>query len=294
MRRAAGPGRDALRELAGLPTEPRGEPTFTIALDYPVDSRPRHGYGRPAHPGVEAVLAQGHASYADRLTRFLDFCPQLLAIPLVETAPTEPYWTNGWYCGLDALALYCSIAIDPPARFVEIGSGNSTKYARRAIRDHGLTTHVTSIDPHPRAEVDELCDRVIRQGLEDVDLAVFDELAPGDICFLDGSHRVFMNSDATVFFTEVLPRLRPGVLIHVHDVFLPWDYPAHISDWWYSEQYLLSCWLLAGNALEIVLPDFYVSTHPDLQHILDPVWDELTWAAVATNGTGFWFRKRSP
>ena len=110
---------------------------------------------------------------------------------------------------------------------------------------------------------------------------------------IDGSHQSYTNSDATVFFTEVLPRLPPGVLVYVDDIFLPWDYPPQMSDRWYSEQYLLAAWLLAGDRLEITLPDFWLCTQPDLHRILAPLWDRFTWAAIPTNGTGFWMTIRA-
>ena len=97
-------------------------------------------------------------------------------------------------------------------------------FARHAIRTGNLKTTIMSIDPKPRAEIDSLCDRVMRLPLELCDLNLFRELEPGDILFFDGSHRIFANSDVTVFFIEVLPRLKPGVLVHVHDIFLPADY----------------------------------------------------------------------
>jgi hypothetical protein len=77
--------------------------------------------------------------------------------------------------------------------------------------------------------------------------------------------------------------------VHVHDIFLPWDYPPHWVDRWYSEQYLLAAWLLAGDRLNIVMPSFYVSLRPSLHHILDPVFDQFIWSGMATNGSSFWF-----
>lgn len=291
IRRSAVTLRDALRPGVRSGASADGE-GFQITLDYPVHPRSRYGYGEPAHPRLEEIIGAGKGRYASRLGAFADLRDALLGIPWSNESALEPWWHNSWYCGLDAVSLYSFLAIDQPARLIEVGSGNSTKFARRAIRDHGLPTHLTSIDPRPRAEIDELCDRVIRQPLEEVDLAVFDSLTSGDICFMDGSHRAFMNSDATVFFTEVLPRLASGVLVHVHDCFLPWDYPPQVAEWYWSEQYLLACWLLGGDALEVVMPNFYVSTEPELHHVLDPLFDHFTWSNAATNGTGFWFRIR--
>ena len=117
----------------------------------------------------------------------------------------------------------------------------------RARRDGGLSTHLTSIDPAPRAEIDALCDEVIRAPLEGADLGILGRLQPGDMLFFDGSHRVFMNADTVAFFLDVLPALPPGVIVGVHDIRLPDDYPPEFAERWYSEQYLLACWLLAES-----------------------------------------------
>src|SRR5262249_38681185 len=117
----------------------------------------------------------------------------------------------------------------------------------------------------PRTEIDALCDQVIRRSLEDCDLAMFDALTPGDVLFFDGSHRVFTNSDVTVFFFEVLPRLNPGVLVHVHDIFWPWDYPPHWNERLYAEQYLLGAMLLCDKwPFRVVLPNMYICLDAEL------------------------------
>ena len=160
---------------------------------------------------------------------------EALAIPLwAPSNPLDPRWSNGWFQGLDALALYCFIADGRPRRYIEVGSGNSTKFARRAIVDHSLDTTITSIDPEPRAEIDDLCDRVVRSPLEDVDLSVFSALDEGDIVFIDASHQCLQNNDVTTFFLDVLPQLSAGVLVQLHDIFLPWDYPPQMADRLYS------------------------------------------------------------
>src|SRR3546814_4142098 len=94
-----------------------------------------------------------------------------------------------------------------PERYVEVGSGHSTAFTRRAIDDNGLATHVTSIDPAPRADIDELCDDVRRCGLEAVGADPFAELASGDVVLIDGSHNCFMGNDVAVTFLEVLPAI---------------------------------------------------------------------------------------
>ena len=259
-----------------------------IFLDYPVEPVPRYGYGRPPHPELYAMFARDRESYRQLLHGFLDFTAHLLAIPLrqAKTSP-QPSWIHHWLDGLDTLALYGFVASRKPANYLEIGSGYSTKLVRRAIRDHSLATQLISIDPHPRAEIDSLCDEVIRQPLQSADLARFQQLGAGDILFFDGSHRAFMNSDVTVFFLEILPRLAPGVLVHIHDIELPYDYLPERAHWYYSEQYLLAASLLAGHAhYRVVLPNAFVSREKDLVATIGPLWQELP--GVAFRGSSFW------
>ena len=151
------------------------------------------------------------------------------------------------FAPFDSAALYTLVGHYEPRIYLEIGSGITTGFARRPIRDHGLNTRIVSIDPQPRAAIDAICDEVIRDGLETCDLTLFDALEPGDILFLDGSHRVFMNSDVTVFMIDVLPRLKTGVVVHVHDITLPWDYPGMFVNWALSEAYILAGYRIAAR-----------------------------------------------
>ncbi|QRY80875.1 class I SAM-dependent methyltransferase [Pseudomonas sp. PDNC002] len=224
---------------------------------------------------------------------FLELKPYLLKIPCRPQAeqPEEPAWINGWLPGADSLALYGFAARNNPRHFMEVGSGNSTKFVRRAIRDHGLQTRITSIDPYPRAEIDALCDQVMRTPLEDLDLQLFDALGENDMLFIDNSHRSFQNSDVTVFFTEILPRLKPGVLVGIHDIFLPFDYPNEWADRFYNEQYLLCCYLLGGmRKLHIELPLVHLYYCTDSMDVLNELWCDERLNGVEPTGVAFWLR----
>jgi hypothetical protein len=260
-----------------------------ICLDYPVKPRPRYGYGKPAHPELTLLLSRGAAQYRDLLREFLELAPELLAIPLRDSAdPGEPCWINHLLDGLDTFALYGFIATRSPRLYVEVGSGFSTKVVRRAIKDRGLATRLISIDPSPRREIDQLCDDVVRMPLEDCDLGFIDDLQANDIFFLDGSHRSFMNSDVTVFFLEILPRLKPGVIVHIHDIYLPFDYLSEGCPY-YSEQYLLAASLLAGhNGYDILLPNNFVSNTPSIADVLKEFWSAAELRGVKQKGTSFW------
>jgi Methyltransferase domain len=259
-------------------------------LEYPqtYDSRPRYGYGRPPHPELAALVSRHDDDYRARLETIVGYTSELATIPLDQAGNIEPFWRNGWLPGLDGASIYVFLRELRPARYVEIGSGNSTKFAARARRQGELPTRITSIDPFPRAEIDELCDRVIREPLETMDLAVFSELREGDVVFLDSSHAAFMNSDVTVFFLDILPRLPAGVRVGIHDIYIPDDYPREAGEVGYAEQYLLACYMLGGALVTPVLPGIYVSRHPELSQALAPLWDDPRLQDVERHGCAFW------
>jgi hypothetical protein len=206
--------------------------------------------------------------------------------------PHAPHWLNGFLPGLDGISLYGIVASRRPKRFYEIGSGNSTNFAAAARRAHSPSTSIVSIDPAPRAEVDTLCDVVIRRALQDCDLTLFADLEPGDVLFLDGSHRVLQNSDVAIFFLEILPALRPGVLVHVHDIFWPADYPIEWAQRMYSEQYMLGMLLLfAEQSFEVLLPNAYVSWYEGLVGLFEPVWSAPHLLGTERHGCSFWFTR---
>ncbi len=226
---------------------------------YPVRPVPRWGYDKPPHPQLNNVLGQGRHDYIDTIGTFAKFSSIMKSVPK-DGSPDSmtPYWTNGWFENLDAAALIGILASRAPKTYMEIGSGNSTKFARHTIRQAGLPSSIISIDPMPRAGIDTLCDRIVRAPLEDCDIAVFDQLEAGDVLFFDGSHRAFTNSDVTVFFLDVLPRLKPGIVIHIHDIFLPWDYLPEWEHRMYSEQYMLAAMLLCPQpGLKVISPNFF-------------------------------------
>jgi hypothetical protein len=183
------------------------------------------------------------------------------------------------------VAIYSFLVQRNPRTYLEVGSGHSTEFARRAINDHSLRTQVVSIDPAPRAGIDRICDRVVRSPLEQADLSVFRDLSAGDVVYIDNSHRSFMNSDVTVFFLDVLPDLPLGVLIGIDDIYLPDDYPWAWQYRYYSEQYLLAAYLLRGSSgFRTVLPCHFIGLDPDLSALVSP----LAASGIATEGTSFW------
>ena len=261
-------------------------------LEYPVKLEPRYGYGKAPHSKLYEIINRNRIAYKRTLESFLSFKNDFLGIAL-ETSPqsAEPCWFNHWLGSLDSVTLYSLLCLHNPRRYFEIGSGYSTKFARKAITNRKLRTKIVSLDPYPRAEIDSICDTVIREPLEDVNLGVFDKLESGDILFVDGSHHCCMNSDVAVFFLDVLPRLKAGVLLQFHDIFLPYDYPL---EWkcYYSEQYLLAVYILAeSNKFDIVLPNAFITKDPELSSILAPIWDG-TGTHELNEGLSFWIQAK--
>lgn len=175
--------------------------------------------------------------------------------------PTEFYRDNSWFGSVDAELLYSFVRYHKPRRVVEVGSGFSTRLIRKAVKDGNLSTQVTSVDPHPNTEVRPYADAYIKRPIEDVALSeIVDTLESGDLLFVDSSHSVVTGGDVPYLFLEVLPRLKPGVFIHVHDIFLPFDYPEQwvLEGYGWSEQYLVHAFLCYNVAFEIIWPARYM------------------------------------
>jgi len=264
-----------------------------LHLDYPVKMKPRYGHGLPPHQQLYSIINQHREEYKQLLVYALSLKEHLVVIP--EQSKNQdaksPGWNNGFLPGLDIVMLYAMMAKFKPATYIEIGSGNSTKVAFKAKKDLQLSWRIISIDPAPRAEIDALTDQVIRKPFEEVDLSVFSKLVAGDIVFVDNSHRMFPNSDATVFFLDVLPNLPEGVIVHVHDIYLPYDYPQFMCDRFYSEQYGLAAFLLANpQRYHTLMPNYFVSEDAELNKILEPLWNDPKMPKVEKHGGSFWIK----
>ena len=294
--RRASDVKSAARKLVNAALPRPAESGQTIRLDYPIHPHARPWKNVPGLRRLEGQLRACVPSAALQLQRVVELQEYLLAIsPHPDPKrPGEPQWINPMFPALDAAVLYGLIALRNPRWYVEVGSGYSTCFARRAIRDHGLRTKIISIDPCPRAEIDALCDQVIRVPLEELELSEVADLSKEDLLFVDSSHRTFQNSDVTVFFLEILPSLPAGLAYGVHDVFLPADYPDAWADRFYSEQYLLASYLQGGgDGDEVMLPHAYLCMETELPKLLQPLFDRLDLPSEQRVGSAFWLR-RSP
>lgn len=265
----------------------------TLHADYAVAFKPRYGHGLPPHPELYAIINENRALYAAFIEGTLAFKKAIHGIKKTGQEPdtTQPAWNNGFLPGLDIVAIYGMLAKYKPNKYVEVGSGNSTKVAAKAKRELGLNTQIVSIDPMPRAEIDHLADVVIRQPFENIDYTNLIDLESGDILFIDNSHRILPNSDAMVFFMEILPNLKPGVIVHIHDIYLPYDYPQFMCDRFYTEQYGLAFFLLANpKKYRTIFPNYFVSEDKELSAMLLPFWSHPNLEGVERHGGSYWLQ----
>lgn len=199
----------------------------------------------PPYPAVEtAFVAADFGAVLDAIDGFGD---ALQAIDADAPAP-QPRWTQDWFPRLDAAAAYAQVRTRKPGRIVEVGSGHSTRFLARAIADGKLGTTLTAIDPAPRATLDGLPITWRRELVQATPLALFEGLTAGDLLFIDSSHLLMPGSDVDHLVNRVLPALPQGVLVHVHDVFLPDDYPEAWRWRGYNEQLALPALILGGYA----------------------------------------------
>lgn len=265
----------------------------TLHLDYQVHftprSRPETGDGLKE---IHTILNERKPEIEGEVERILNYTKQLHAIRKRsdETNPLLPAWNNNFLPGLDIAALYMFIAERKPKKYMEVGSGNSTLVAAAAKSQYSTDTEIISIDPYPRADIDQVSQRIVRRPFEQVGTEWADELEAGDILFIDNSHRALPNSDATVFFLEWLPRLKQGVIVQVHDIYLPWDYPQDMCERGYSEQYVLAAMVMSNPArYRPIFPAFWIAQQRDLQATLAPLWENKNLHGVERHGGSFWF-----
>jgi hypothetical protein len=213
--------------------------------------------GRPSYQEVEALLHSRADAFHTFLSTIDGFGPELERIG--TEPPPAPRWTQDWFPRLDAAAAYALVRSLKPRRIVEVGAGHSTRFVVRAVRDGGLDTSITAIDPAPRADLSRLPVEVIRSTVQEAGDEVFADLEGGDFLMIDSSHILVPGSDVDLLLNRVLPSLSAGTVVHVHDIFLPDDYPG---DWtWrgYNEQLGVAP-LLFGGAFEVLFSSRYAVT----------------------------------
>lgn len=242
---------------------------------------------RGSYPALEPIFEAAEPAMRGLLDRAEAFAADVLAIDGRGEAAAR--FDQEWFPPLDALAAYVLVRTLRPQRVVEIGSGHSTRFLARAVRDGILATEITCIDPQPRATIAALPVVHVPAVLADAPAGPIDALGAGDVLFIDSSHIAMPGTDVDRLVLDVVPRLPAGAILHVHDIFLPDDYPP---DWhWrgYNEQIVIGA-LLAGGGWDILFASHWLATRRA----------ELATAGVAGRlprqpgvpASSLWLRKR--
>jgi hypothetical protein len=219
-------------------------------------------------PGID-LNEEGQIALLDRLSLFHD------ENPFTEqgTAERRYFAANSFYGAPDAIVLYCMMRHLAPSKIVEVGSGFSSALMLDTNElDFNNHVELTFIDPTPdRLHVllrqDDVALTIIPEPLQSVELAIFDDLRADDILFFDSSHVSKIGSDVNRIFFEILPRLKPGVHIHMHDIFFPFEYPREYVErgWAWNESYLLRAFLQFNSQFRIAFfPTFLQAFHEEL------------------------------
>ena len=226
----------------------------------------------------------------DRFPKFRDEYEGFPTKPTGE--PGRFYLNNHLFEDIDALVAYCMVRHFKPRLIIEVGSGFSSLLLGEAATRNKHSALVC-IEPFPREFLREGfpgLQSLMEKQIQDIDLDFFSQLQSGDILFIDSSHTVKIGGDVNYLFLEVLPRLRPGVIVHVHDIFLPFEYRR---DWvldefrFWTEQYILQAFLTFNSQFEVLLANSYLNHY--YQQDLKTAFPGLSsWA-----GGSFWMRRKS-
>jgi hypothetical protein len=194
---------------------------------------------------------------------------------------------NGWFVSPDAEVAYAITRTLQPRQIIEVGSGNSTQLFREAIDDSHFQTELVAIDPAPTKPIRDLAHRTIQARVENTSSSWFEDLQPNDILFIDSSHLVATGNDVVYLILNIIPKLKAGVVLHFHDVFLPYDYPQSWvveHRWGFNEQYLIQALLQSSGCFEVLWPG----------HFLQRTWTrfaELFEFRPTGTATSLWLRK---
>ena len=181
---------------------------------------------QPPYPAIEALFERHAGDFEAVLALVETQSAALLAMrSLLDQA---------WFPALDAAVAYALMRERKPQHLIEVGSGHSTRVLAKAL---GGLAEILAVDPAPRADIAGLPGvQVVTSTVQSAPLELFDRLGRGDVLFIDSSHILMPGSDVDLMFNRILPRLPAGVIVHIHDIFLPLDYPP-IWGWRaYNEQ----------------------------------------------------------
>lgn len=192
-------------------------------------------------PGAQPPYEEIEALFEHEVAAFLATI-DLMDAQADALRPLSRLLDQAWFPPLDGAITYSLVRSRRPSRIIEVGSGHSTRLLARARADtvadgDGTVSEIVAVDPAPRADIAGLPGvRMVPVTLQAAPADLFGLLAAGDVLFIDSSHILMPGSDVDLLLNRILPRLPSGVLVHIHDIFLPFDYPAAWGWRNYNEQ----------------------------------------------------------
>jgi predicted O-methyltransferase YrrM len=220
------------------------------------------------------------------------FVPELRDVPKAAQGGGVHYcWQNDFWNNADALVQYGMVRDRKPNRYVEVGCGWSSLLLNKALQRNGRPCEVNLVEPYPNRAIFKVLPQEWTRHeciLQRAPMRLFEELEAGDIFFYDGSHCAKVGSDVTHFFFEILPRLKSGVIVHLHDIFLPNEYP---EDWVFdraqtwNEQYVLQAFLMNNPRYRILIANRFLFRRRAAE--LDTIYQGIQ----PSYGASFWLEK---
>lgn len=195
-----------------------------------------------------------------KLIENFKFNHELIQFPVEKNENFKFFHNNGSYSYGDAEYLYNIVRYFKPSKFIEIGSGNSTLMVRNAVKANQIENKNYScnhicIEPFEQPWLEKLGVQVIREKVELLDYTIFQQLEKNDILFIDSSHIIRPEGDVLFEYLELLPLLKPGVIVHIHDIFTPKNYLDHwviAEHRLWNEQYILEAFLTLNKEFRII------------------------------------------
>ena len=259
--------RPELAEAAGYHVHPR---RFDSPLPILEDIDSGKLTRRRPLPAIDLRLDSGRKL----VPQLQPFARELDSLPYDKQEGAAFWFNNKSFTDFDAAVVYSMLRLLKPKRYVELGCGFSSIVSSQALQrnaSEGVTCDAVYCDPEPRLPMGGALayGRFVREPVQNAPMELFKSLAAGDVLFIDTSHVLKIQSDVEHELLRILPSLAPGVWIHVHDIFTPYDYP---EEWLHrslrltaNEQYAVECLLSGGDRYQIELPlHCLVRDYPEL------------------------------
>ncbi len=219
----------------------------------------RGAFTAATYPVPACFLNSQHQTILDALPQY---APVFETLTDISRNQVGYQFNNDFYSSPDTEALYTILRTYQPKQILELGCGNSTRITRLAIRDGKLATKLVCLDPYPRRDVADFADELHLRPVEDSNaLDLVKQLKPGDVFFIDTSHDVRPANDCAYIYGVLIPAVPAGVIVHIHDIFLPYDYPTRLAfgdgaSW--GEQTVVAVMLQDADAWEAIWPGHYL------------------------------------